>query len=64
MSKAEAQKKYLEVAIPIMKSAGFSDYIELPSKEKIEEKYQRCIARLLKDGASLKELEAERIKFE
>jgi len=30
----------------------------------MEEKYNRCVARLLKEGASLKELEAQRIKFE
>jgi len=30
MSREEAQKKYLEVAIPIMKKAGFESYVELP----------------------------------
>jgi len=64
MSRDEAQKKYLEVAIPIMRNAGFESYIELPQKKAMEEKYNRCIARLLKEGASLKELEAQRIKFE
>jgi len=36
-----------------MRKAGFESYIELPSKKGIDEKYKRCVARLLKDGASL-----------
>ena len=54
MDRVEAQKKYLEVAIPIMKSNGFESYIERPEKKAIEDKYKRCIARKLREGATMK----------
>jgi len=45
---------------PYIKEKGRADLIPDPEKEITEARYKKCVARALKDGKSLKQLEEAR----
>ena len=62
--KEEAQRRYVEEVGYFLETKGLQNLLVNPEKEGIEAKYDRCIERAIKNGASIAELKQERLDFE
>ena len=58
MTKDEAQRAFLQIAIPILDKWNI-DYTD-PKKAVKERRYEECIDRKLKEGKTIQELEEQR----